>query len=367
MVVYVSPAEVNGGILQFSEAIARETMELTDCRLFLPDIVEKSLYQDISNCVVPYFKVKTLNGNKKEILCVAEQIMALSPDVVIFLEDSILMQQLNKILNQKAVKTAMVVHDVWHHPYRKMGIRRILVDILRRRMTRKTIKRINKIILLSMNSEKAFQKKYKSKNTVMFRLPAHIPEAVPQIPSEIKNEGKKFFLFFGRIDEYKGIDTLCKAYSALTDDFKSKTRLVIAGKGVLSKEEKLLIREEQYIMPITRFITDSEMIWLFRNATSVIMPYTEASQSGVLPIAYKFGKLVVVSDLQGLTENVVEGKTGYVFKTIDELSEILYQLNSMDVSVQKVEILRYYQENFLWKNNLEMLFNLLGVRIRNES
>lgn len=367
MVVYVSPAELNGGILQFSTSIARETKALTDCRLFLPDVVEESLYRDIADCVVPYVKAKTLKGNSKEILCVAEQIMSLLPDVVIFTEDSILMQQLNKILNQNAVRTAMVVHDVQHHPYREMGARRILVDVLRRRMTRKTIKCTDKIILLSANSEEAFRKEYGAKNTVVFRLPAHVPETVPQKPPEIGDEEKNFFLFFGRIDKYKGIDTLCRAYSALAEDLKAKTGLIIAGKGQLSEEESRLIQSECRITSIIRFITDSEMVWLFQNAVSVIMPYTEASQSGVLPIAYKFGKPVVVSNLRGLTENVIEEKTGYVFRSVEELSEILRRFNSADFSVSETAISEYYQKNFLWKNNLEVLLKLLCVRIRNES
>ena len=97
------------------------------------------------------------------------------------------------------------------------------------------------------------------------------------------------------------------------------------------------------------------------------MPYTEASQSGVLPIAYKFGKPVVVSNLRGLTENVIEEKTGYVFKSVEELSEILRRFNSADFSVSETAISEYYQKNFLWKNNLEVLLKLLCVRIRNES
>ena len=89
------------------------------------------------------------------------------------------------------------------------------------------------------------------------------------------------------------------------------------------------------------------------------MPYTEASQSGVLPIAYKFGKPVLVSDLRGLTENVIEEKTGYVFRSVEELSEILRRFNSADFSVSETAISEYYQKNFLWKNNLERLFRVI--------
>lgn len=363
MVVYVSPAERNGGILQFSTSITRETVALTECRLFLPDAVDKSLYQDIADSVVPYVKVKTLRGDSQGILSVAKQIISFLPDIVIFVEDSILMQQLNRILNQHAVKTAMVVHDVQHHPYRKMGIRRVLVDVIRRQMMRNTTKHIDKIILLSANSEEAFRREYRAENTVVFRLPAHVPNVLPQKPLEIENEEKNFLLFFGRIDKYKGIDTLCRAYSALTEEYKAETGLVIAGNGQLSEEESQLVQSESYITPIIRFISDEEMVWLFQKAVAVVLPYIEASQSGVLPIAYKFGKPVIISDLRGLTENVEEKKTGYIFRTVDELSELLFQVKQSDAGTMELYIEKYFEENFSWEKNIKKLFSLIGVKV----
>jgi glycosyltransferase involved in cell wall biosynthesis len=49
-------------------------------------------------------------------------------------------------------------------------------------------------------------------------------------------------------------------------------------------------------------------------ADIVVLPYLNATQSGVLNIAYGFRKPVVVTDVGGLSEDVVEGKTGYVVK-----------------------------------------------------
>lgn len=356
MIIYVSPAEMNGGILQFSTSIARETRAFRKCKLFIPNVVDSKLFEDISEDVVTYDKVKTLKKNEKGICNIAKQIMSFSPAVVIFLEDSILMQQINEILHKAGISTAIVIHDIQHHPYRNMGFRKIMVDLIRRVMTRKTIKMCTRIILLSKNSEKAFRNKYKSNNSTVFRLPAHIPNAQPAIPAELTNDFGDFFLFFGRIDEYKGINRLCLAYSSLPVELKGTKKLVIAGKGYLSDEELSLIKADTNIHLISRFIEDGEMIWLFHNSSAVILPYIEASQSGVLPIAYKYGKPVIVSNLQGLIENVSMRKTGCIFDTIDELKDILYQFDKNDFSEK--EILEFYQKNYSWKSNLE---NLLGV------
>ena len=360
MIVYVSPAEMNGGILQFSISMARETKKLRDCKLFLPDTVESKIYEDISENIVTYNKVKTLKNNDKRICGIVKKIMSFSPEAVIFLEDSILMQQINRILNKAGISTAMVIHDIRHHPYRNMGTRRIAVDIVRRIMTRKTIKECTRIILLSKNSKLAFKDKYKSDNTVIFRLPAHMPNAQSEIPAELKNNSENFFLFFGRIDKYKGINILCSAYSSLQKNVKCRNKLVIAGKGNLSDEELRLINEDPDILLINRFIEDGEMVWLFQNSAAVIMPYVEASQSGVLPIAYKFTKPVIVSDLRGLTENVLQNKTGYIFNTTDELKEILCHFDTNDFSQQ--DIAEFYQRNFSWENGLENLFDIFQTK-----
>lgn len=361
MVVYVSPAEMNGGILQFSTSIARETRAFRKCKLFLPSVVDSKLFEDISEDVVTYEKVKTLKKSDKGVSDIAKQIIALSPTVVIFLEDSILMQQVNEILHKAGISTAIVIHDIQHHPYRNMGVRKIMVDIIRRVMTKKTIKMCTRIILLSKNSEMAFRNKYKNNNSVVFRLPAHIPNAQPTTPSELTDDFGDYFLFFGRIDEYKGINRLCLAYSALPTELKNTKKLVIAGKGTLSDEELGLIKADANIHLINRFIEDGEMIWLFNNSSAVIMPYIEASQSGVLPIAYKYGKPVIVSNLQGLTENVSAGKTGHVFDTVDELKDILCRFDKNDFSEK--EILEFYQKNYSWKCNLEDLLDVFQTEV----
>ena len=353
MIVYVSPAEANGGILQFSTTITRETRAFQACKLFLPDIVEPKFFADISDDVIGYCKVKTVRKSNKRIYDIAAKIMSFSPDVVIFVEDSILMQQLNEILHKSKIKTAMIIHDIRHHPYRKMGMRRVLVDYIRRRMTKKTIKQCDRIILLSQNSERAFWAEYKSDNTVVFRLPAHTPKTASIVPVEIEKMTGDFFLFFGRIDEYKGVYQLCEAYTSLPGNMKEERSLVIAGKGDLSDQELALIKGESNIKLLRRFIEDGEMIWLFENCKAVILPYIEASQSGVLPIAYQFGKPVVISNLEGLTENVLVGKTGCIFTTVDELGEVLARFDSYHFSKQ--EISEYYGKTYSWKNNLEKL------------
>lgn len=76
-------------------------------------------------------------------------------------------------------------------------------------------------------------------------------------------------------------------------------------------------------MLIKRFITDEEMVWLMQHTKAVVVPYIEASQSGVVPIAYHFGKPVISSNLPGLVENIVPDKTGIIFDDVAGLKTAL--------------------------------------------
>ena len=65
------------------------------------------------------------------------------------------------------------------------------------------------------------------------------------------------------------------------------------------------------------FIPDKETELYFTAADVLVLPYTHIYQSGVLFLGYSFGLPVIASDVGSLREDIVEGKTGYVFKSED--------------------------------------------------
>lgn len=360
MIVYVSPAEINGGILQFSITMLEQTLSFADCLLFLPDSVDISVYSNLEKKIILYKKIKTVNSRNKAIKNLAEMIATKNPDKIIFLEDSLLMQQLNNILRSKFC-SAIVVHDVIQHPYRNTDMRNMIVEFLRRFWMKRTVSKNNRIILLSDNSKTYFDNLYKNSraNTFCMRLGAHVPDAVPTKPTSSSELKESFFLFFGRIDKYKGIENLCNAYNHLPEEFRDRVHLVIAGKGVFSSQEKAYIEANNQIHTLNRFITDGEMNWLFENCVTVVLPYIEASQSGVLPIAYHFSKPVIVTDQPGLSENVIDGKTGYIVHNVVEMSEKLQCILGEGYEQMIDNVRKYYKKRFTWKENIQLMLNNL--------
>ena len=61
-----------------------------------------------------------------------------------------------------------------------------------------------------------------------------------------------------------------------------------------------------------KFISHEEVSELFQRASVVVLPYIDASQSGIVPIAYAFKKPVVVTNVGSIPEVVDDGKTGFI-------------------------------------------------------
>lgn len=136
-------------------------------------------------------------------------------------------------------------------------------------------------------------------------------------------ENEKTILFFGRITPYKGLEYLIPAFRQLLarrDDY----RLIIVGK--VDRCEKYWgairdnIREEVQTGRIVlrdQFVPDDETEVYFKAADVLVLPYRNIYQSGVLFLGHSFGLPVLAANVGSLTDDIVEGQTGFVFKPED--------------------------------------------------
>ncbi len=110
-------------------------------------------------------------------------------------------------------------------------------------------------------------------------------------------------LFFGRLGHYKGVDVLLDAMTEVWASLPEAT-LTIAGDGELEDhpalaDERVTLRRE--------YIADEQVPALFAAARCVVLPYRQASQSGVGSLAKRYGRPLVVSEVGGLPELVADG------------------------------------------------------------
>jgi glycosyltransferase involved in cell wall biosynthesis len=139
----------------------------------------------------------------------------------------------------------------------------------------------------------------------------------------------EYVLLFGRIKPYKGIDVFIKSAKIVREKLGNDFAVLIAGKGDSSYFQQLLsYSESEYIRIRNEFIPNDELPEIIEKSRFLVLPYTDASQSGIIPLAYTFAKPVVVSDVGSISEAVQNGETGYIFRAGDaeELAKIMIRL-----------------------------------------
>jgi D-inositol-3-phosphate glycosyltransferase len=126
--------------------------------------------------------------------------------------------------------------------------------------------------------------------------------------------GGRLILFFGFVRAYKGLATLIEAFPAVTKSLP--VHLVIAGEfyGDEKKYRSMIhnLGLESHITIRSEYIPQDQVGRYFSASDCVVLPYTSATQSGIVQIAYQFDIPVIATDVGGLAEVVLDGITGYI-------------------------------------------------------
>jgi glycosyltransferase involved in cell wall biosynthesis len=117
-------------------------------------------------------------------------------------------------------------------------------------------------------------------------------------PPPFAHGGLPRLLCFGRLLPYKGLDLLASAARELHG-----CELRVVGSGPESPELASL-RELPGVTVENRWVPESEIGALIAWADLLVLPYREASQSGVAPAATAAGRYVVSTRVGGLVEQL---------------------------------------------------------------
>ena len=121
-----------------------------------------------------------------------------------------------------------------------------------------------------------------------------------------------YFLFLGRITEYKGLKLLYKAVEMCGIQ---NLRIVVAGSGrdiILDS----IIKDSRFVL-INRYIRNDELVYLIKNCKAVVCPYIAASQSGLVQTAFALGKPVIATKVGAFPEIIANGKNGFLVEPND--------------------------------------------------
>lgn len=178
-------------------------------------------------------------------------------------------------------------------------------------------------------------------------------------------DSEKVLLFFGFVREYKGLRHLIAAMPTIRKQY-SDARLLIVGDFGKNKEEYVQLientGEKAAIQVFDGYTPDREVEKFFAASDLVVLPYISATQSAVVQVAYGFDKPVVVTNVGGLPEVVLDGKTGYVVQpeSPQQIAEAVMRFYEQNKAAEFEENVKQEAYRYDWdrmRETVERLYN----------
>jgi glycosyltransferase involved in cell wall biosynthesis len=244
-----------------------------------------------------------------------------------------------KLLNKRIILTA---HNV------NLGKRNSKDTLLNRLTLRIQYRLADYIFVHTQEMQRELTEEFAIPTSKVCVIPFGINNQVPSTslsPSEAKGRlgirmAEKTILFFGKIRPYKGLEYLVAAFLRLAKG-SQEYRMIIAGrpgKGCEKYWEEIQKQiwgcvQQGRILVRADYIPDDEVEVYFKAADVLVLPYRNIYQSGVLFLGYSFGLPALTADVGSLKDDIIEGKTGFVFKPEDptELAEMIEQYFASDL------------------------------------
>ena len=220
------------------------------------------------------------------------RLRALAPDVAICAMPGPLDLMMAVALRRLGAKIVVTVHDADLHPGDGFPLQMAL--------QRRLIRRADALVALTGHVAARLRQQPAARGKALFTasLPPLVFGAPPAPP--LAHGGPMRLLCFGRLLPYKGLDLLDAALRGMDGDLPP-FELRIAGEGPPSAILRALAARPG-VRVENGWVPEDAVSTLIAWADAVVLPYREASQSGVAAVAIAAGRWVVATRVGGLAE-----------------------------------------------------------------
>lgn len=234
----------------------------------------------------------------KQLLLIRQFFKGISFDYAIDTFPNGLSYKINHVLNYHT--SLGILHDVIPHSSTLESGTNVVIN---------AVSKLDGIIILSKLYKDIVINRYPKINQVLYLRHGAMEYPVLSSQEAYNDKFDINFLYFGRIDGYKGLHVLSEAYSNIVKKHENIS-LTVAGGGDFSEYEN-----EYAILPnctvVNKYLTDDDIAYYFSKPNTVIvLPYLDATQSGVIGMAFNYRTPVIVSDTGGLKEQLFDGEMG---------------------------------------------------------
>ena len=203
------------------------------------------------------------------------------------------------------------------------------------------IPKVNDLIFYSKNALTLYRKSKKfvvgSCHVVPLYKYREVLEEVPDL------QKRKYISFIGNLGSNKDLNI----FFNIAEKLPHKSFL-LAGSGDLSSYEDQ-IKKLDNILVVNRYLTESEYFSYIDKSLYVVLPYSSASQSGVLLDVMCRGGIAVCTNIAAFSEIVTHMKTGLILDYETFCISFLKQLPNISISEQSKisnDALKLYNQNF---------------------
>lgn len=279
-------------------------------------------------------------------------------------------------------KFVVTIHDLIHqhfdmsrsttlnplvHSFKKMGYKKVFSS---------AINKSQKIITPSEYTKSLLNKEYLINPDKIFVTPEGVDDYILELIKSYKDEdfryvnnkfniNSKYLFYVGNAHPHKNIERLIEVFNQINQEIPD-IKLVLSGKNNYFWERVLKTTDNKNVI-FTGFITDEEMVSLYKNAEAFIMPSLEEGFGIPILEAFACGTPVVSSDAGSLEE--VGGNAALFFNPNDALdmkAQILKVLNGKDLKLDLIKKGKERVKEFSWKKmaiKTVDLYNSINERV----
>jgi glycosyltransferase involved in cell wall biosynthesis len=215
-----------------------------------------------------------------------------------------------RALRRMNVPVVSVAHDVEVHP----GDRFHLMVRLQRRMFRMS----QGIITLTDFVARQLKSHIDLTGKIHATIPlpafpfADLELPPPKLPDATTDRPLRL-LMAGRLKRYKGLELLADAMKLVQQSRAVSLRIVGATQSAKDLDALRALPDVEFDLG---WKTDREIFAHLDWADAAVLPYVEASQSGVAPMSFARARPVIATPVGGLPEQVRNGETGIVTDSV---------------------------------------------------
>jgi glycosyltransferase involved in cell wall biosynthesis len=174
---------------------------------------------------------------------------------------------------------------------------------------------------------------------------AVVPHGADMAPAPAPVPKIRRLLIFGRLFPYKGVDTALEAFRLISEQV-SDVKLIIAGRGPLAD----IAKGQRNVEVRDEYIPESAVGPLLAGSRLVLLPYKDATQSGVGLQAVAQGIPCIVSSVGGLPELMQTVSPTFVVPpdNPERLAEAILEHIDHDISL-RTAVYEYAATHFAWE------------------